>query len=309
MKYEQTILKGDDKHTIEVSKYPIFDEDNNMDGILGCIKSISHKDELAKLREGFFSNIRHEFRTPINMIMTSLQLIEQRCKQCESGSCKDCVVVDTHRININTLRMLKISNNLIDLTNIQVGNMEYRPKNYDIVNIVESVCEDVNQYKKFKNIDIIFDTEEEEKIVAFDKLKLERVLLNLISNAIKFNHQNGKVIVSISEEPDFIKISVKDTGVGILKKDLASIFNGFSNVEDRFTKICEGCGIGLALSKHLVEMHQGTISVISEVGKGSEFIVRIPNIVNDENDTYTLTNKVYDSRLERIRMEFSDIYE
>lgn len=309
LKYEQIILKDNDKHRLEVSKYPTFDEHNQLNGILGVIKEISYEDELSKLREGFFSNISHEFRTPINMIITSIQLLEQRCKSCDLGNCKDCFIKDIQRISINTLRILKISNNFIDLTNIQSGNMEYKPKNHDIVNTIESICEDINKYKKFKNIDIIFDTEIEEKIISFDKIKLERIILNLISNAIKFNHTDGKVIVSISLEHDYVKISVKDNGIGISENDIDSIFNGFSNVEDRFTKICEGCGIGLALTKYLVEMHQGTINVISELGKGSEFIVSIPNIAMENNDTYILSNKVYDSRLERIKMEFSDIYE
>ncbi|WP_195986355.1 PAS domain-containing sensor histidine kinase [Clostridium sp. D53t1_180928_C8] len=309
LKYEQIISKDNEKYTLQVSKYPIFDENKKLNGILGIIKVISYRDELSKLREGFFSNVSHEFRTPINMIISSIQLLEQRCKSCKLGSCRDCFIKDIQRININTLRILKISNNFIDLTNIQSGNMEYNPQNYDIVNTIESICEDVNEYKKFKNIDIIFDTEIEEKIVSFDKMKLERVILNLISNAIKFNYINGKVTVSISLDDEYIKISVKDTGIGISESDIDLIFNGFSNVEDRFTKVCEGCGVGLALTKYLVEMHQGTINVISKLGKGSEFIVSIPNIVNENDNIDTLSNKVYDSRIERIKMEFSDIYE
>ncbi|RDY27425.1 PAS domain-containing sensor histidine kinase [Romboutsia weinsteinii] len=309
LKYEQTISNGKEKRKIEIDKYPIFDDDGNVDGILGIIKDEPYKEELSKLREGFFSNIRHEFRTPINMIMTSIQLLEQRCKFCDLGNCKECFVKDIHRININTLRMLKISDNFIDLTNIQSKSMEYKPINYDIVSTVESICDDINRYKKFKNISIIFDTQTEEKIVSFDKAKLERIILNLISNAIKFNNYDGSVIVSILLESDFVVISVKDTGIGIAEDDIDSIFNGFSNVEDRFTKICEGCGVGLALTKHLVEMHQGTITVKSELEKGSEFIVRIPNIVNVNNYVDDISSRVYDSRLERIKMEFSDIYE
>lgn len=316
LKYEQTISKQNKKHIFEISKYPTFDEENKVNGILGIIREISNREELSRLREGFFANVSHEFRTPINMIITSIQLLEKKCELCDLGICRNCFIKDIQRISINTLRILKISNNFIDLTNIQAGNMEYNPQNYDIVNTIESICEDINKYKKFKNIDLIFDTEIEEKVVSFDKIKLERVILNLISNAIKFNHTHGEVIVSISLENKDIKISVKDTGIGILESDINSIFNGFSNVEDRFTKICEGCGVGLALTKYLIEMHQGTISVISELGKGSEFIVSIPDIVNEDNDivnedndTGNLYNRVHDSRLERIKMEFSDIYE
>lgn len=275
LQYTQTIYLDGVKYTVNIEKYPTFDEDGNIDGILGRIRKISHAEELDKLKEGFFSNIRHEFRTPINMIMSSIQLLENRCEYCGLGDCKDCFIRDIHRIKLNTLRILKISNNFIDLTGLQAGNIEYSPDNYDIVECVESVCNDINNYKKFKNITIIFDTEIEELIISFDKVKLERVLLNLISNAIKFNHKDGTVIVSIIVEGDFVGISVKDTGIGIKEKDLENIFNEFYNVEDRLVKSCEGLGIGLKLTKHLVEMHKGFISVKSSLGKGSEFVVRL----------------------------------
>ena len=243
------------------------------------------------------------------MIITSIQLLDSRCKICDLGNCKDCFIKDIHRINLNALRILKISNNFIDLTNLQSGNIDYNPNNYDIVDVVESLCNDVNNYKKFKNITIIFDTEVEELIIGFDKIKLERILLNLISNAIKFNHKNGNVNVKISLEEKFVVISVKDTGIGIKEEDLSNIFNEFYNVEDRFTKICEGLGIGLKLTKYLVEMHNGQISVKSKIGNGSEFVVKIPNNICKYEYNNELLNRVYDNRLDRIKMELSDIYE
>lgn len=307
LQYTQTIYLDGVRYTVDIEKYPTFDKDGNVDGILGKIRKVSHDEELNKLKDGFFSNIKHEFRTPINMIMSSTQLLENRCEYCGLDNCKNCFIKDIHRIKLNTLRILKISNNFIDLTGLQAGDIEYSPGNYDIVECVESVCNDINDYKKFKNITIIFDTVVEELVVSFDKVKLERVLLNLISNAIKFNHKDGTVIVSISLEEDFVNISVKDTGIGIKEEDLENIFNEFYNVEDRLVKSCEGLGIGLKLTKHLVEMHNGFISLKSSLGKGSEFIVRIPNII--EECISNVLDKVYYNRLEKIKIEFSDIYE
>lgn len=307
LQYTQTIYLDGGRYTVDIEKYPTFDKDGNVDGILGKIRKVSHDEELNKLKDGFFSNIKHEFRTPINMIMLSTQLLENRCEYCGLDNCKNCFIKDIHRIKLNTLRILKISNNFIDLTGLQAGDIEYSPGNYDIVECVESVCNDINDYKKFKNITIIFDTVVEELVVSFDKVKLERVLLNLISNAIKFNHKDGTVIVSISLEEDFVNISVKDTGIGIKEEDLENIFNEFYNVEDRLVKSCEGLGIGLKLTKHLVEMHNGFISLKSSLGKGSEFIVRIPNII--EECISNVLDKVYYNRLEKIKIEFSDIYE
>ena len=308
LQYTHTIHLDGVRHTVNFEKYPTFDQDGNVDGILGRIRKISHDEELDKLKDGFFSNIKHEFRTPINMIMSSIQLLENRCEYCELENCKNCFIKDIRRINLNTLRILKISNNFIDLTGLQAGNIEYSPGNYDIVECVESVCNDINNYKKFKNITIIFDTEIEELVISFDKIKLERVLLNLISNAIKFNHEYGIVTVKIIVEDDFVGISVKDTGIGIKDHDLENIFKEFYNVEDRLIKSCEGLGIGLKLTKHLVEMHKGFISVKSTLEKGSEFLVRIPKTIEECVDNNIL-EKIYYNRLEKIEMEFSDIYE
>lgn len=308
LQYTQTIYLDGSRYTVNIEKYPTFDEDGNINGIFGRIRKISHDEELDKLKDGFFSNIKHEFRTPINMIMSSIQLLESRCEYCGLGSCKDCFIKDIHRINLNTLRILKISNNFIDLTGLESGNIEYSPGNYDIVECVESVCNDINNYKKFKNIAIIFDTEIEELTISFDKVKLERVLLNLISNAIKFNRKGGTVIVSIIVEEEFVGISVKDTGIGIKERDLENIFNEFYNVEDRLIKSCEGLGIGLKLTKHLVEMHKGFISVKSSLGEGTEFVVRIPKTIEEYVNNDVL-EKIYYNRLEKIEMEFSDIYE
>lgn len=309
LKYTQIVYLNEVKYTIAIEKYPTFDKQGNVSGILNKIRNISHEDEISNLRDGFFSNIKHEFRTPINMIITSIQLLDNRCKICDLGNCKDCFIKDIHRINLNALRILKISNNFIDLTNLQCGNIDYNPNNYDIVDVVESLCNDINNYKKFKNITIIFDTEIEELIIGFDKIKLERILLNLISNAIKYNHENGNVNVNISLDEKFVIISVKDTGVGIKEEDLNNIFNEFYNVEDRFTKVCEGLGIGLKLTKYLVEIHNGQISVKSKIGNGSEFVVKIPNNICKYEYNNELLNRVYDNRLDRIKMELSDIYE
>lgn len=308
IEYEETIYNNE-KCILEISKFPILDNDGSIKGILSVINNVSYRKELSKLRDGFFSNIKHEFRTPINMILASIQLLEQRCNNCSLDNCKNCFIKDIHRININTLRILKISNNFIDLTNIKSGNIYYNPQNYDIINVIESMCTDINNYKKFKNINIIFDTEVEERIVTFDKIKLERIMINLISNAIKFNVENGKIEVNIFLKDNFINISVKDSGIGIQKERLTTIFNEFENVEERLTKVCEGSGVGLALTKYLVEMHGGEILVNSEIGVGSEFIVRIPDKVNYNIKNNELLSKIHDNRLERIEIELSDIYE
>ncbi len=272
------------------------------------IKDKSHKYELERLRDRFFSNIKHEFRTPLNMIFSSIQLLDYKCKICKIGNCKDCFINNLQLININSLRILKLSNNFIDLTNIQAGCMDLNFRNHDIVSFVESICDNINNYKKFNGISLIFDTSVEEHILRFDTDKIERVILNLISNAIKFNIPQGYVYVSLIVEEKYINISIKDTGIGINENKIDSIFESFSDVENRLTKVSEGSGVGLALSKALVEMHDGKISVNSKLGNGSEFIISLPNIINEREEVDISYYKVDRNSLEKIKMELSDIY-
>lgn len=146
---------------------------------------MSYRKELDKLKNGFFSNIKHEFRTPINMILTSIQLIEKKWENHLFGNCKLHLKTDIERIYTNTLRILKVSNNFIDLTSIKSGTINYNPQNYNIVDVIESICMDINNYRKFRNISIIFDTEVEEKIVSFDKESLERIMINLMLKMVR----------------------------------------------------------------------------------------------------------------------------
>ena len=243
------------------------------------------------------------------MIFSSIQLLDYKCKICNTGNCKDCFRKNLQYISINSLRILKLSNNFIDLTNIQAGCMDFNPRNHDIVSFVESICDKINNYKKFKDISLIFDTSIEEHVIRFDTDKIERVILNLISNAIKLNIPQGYVYVSLTIEDNYTSISIRDTGIGISEGKIDSIFESFSNVENRLIKVSEGSGVGLALSKALVELHDGDIRVKSKVGEGSEFIVRLPNVINDSEEIDSTYYKVDRNSLEKIKMELSDIYE
>lgn len=310
--YEQVVQRADGvEQNIEINKYPSFDEDGNVNGIFGVIRDISCKRELDRLREVFFSNLSHELRTPLNMILSNIQLINKRCLKYTTPqglTCNQCLNGKVEHIYNNSLRLLKLSNNFIDLAGIECGAYSFTPRNYELVNFVENICERINNYKKNKNIDLIFDTDTEELMIRFDYLKLEKAILNLISNAMKFNKDDEPVIVSITHDYSHVYISIKDNGIGIDSKKLASIFDPFYNVEDRLTKISEGSGVGLCLSKHLVEMHNGKLIAKSELHKGTEFIISIPNVYYEDTEIDSITLKLEDDSMQRIQMELSDIY-
>ena len=167
----------------------------------------------------------------------------------------------------------------------------------------------VVNYAETKGISIIFDTDVEERIMACDIDKIERVILNILSNAIKFTEKKGKIYVNIFNKEKAIIISIKDTGIGIPKEKLDIIFERFIQVDKSISRNHEGSGIGLSLVKALVIMHNGIISVNSKIGEGSEFILEIPvNIIKDDASYMKKSKDKENGKIDRINIEFSDIY-
>ncbi|MBC2581593.1 PAS domain-containing protein [Clostridium sp. DJ247] len=319
---EEVIL--DEKEKIDkiydILRIPLFNDDGTRKGLilLGVnITEHKHNEENEKLikdlmyydnlRSNFFSNISHELRTPLNLIFSALQVIELR-----TISDKEKYNSEEKYITImrqNCYRLLRIIGNLIDITKIDAGHFFTQPQNRDIVNIIENIVLSVVQYVESKGISITFDTEIEEKIMAFDPDAMERIILNLLSNSIKFTPNGGSIEVNIYEKVNSIVISVKDTGLGIPKEKQACIFEKFVQVDKSLSRNREGSGIGLSLVKELVVIHGGTIKLESTLGKGSEFKIELPvRLVHEDEKTTELNTYTSEDKVERIKIEFSDIY-
>lgn len=276
-------------------------------------KKMNEMMEYDKLRNEFFANISHELRTPINVILGSLQLIVRYQNEFIANPPKLDRVIGTMKQNCS--RLLRLINNLIDITKIDAGFFKLNLKNTDIIKIIEDITLSVaNNYMKGEAIEIIFDTDTEYKIMAFDPDKLERIMLNLLSNALKFTDKGGRIKVNVYDRNDYITISVKDTGIGIPEDQIDIIFDRFRQADKSLTRNYEGSGIGLSLVKSFVEMHGGSIRVKSKYGEGSEFIIDMPakqmSHLNDMKDAILAEqdNKNLDRYVERINIEFSDIY-
>lgn len=257
-----------------------------------------------KVKTKFFSNISHELKTPLNIILGGIQLLTQVQSNMDKTNMK--------YINImrqNCYRLLRLINNLIDITRLDSGFLKLELKNGDIIRTIENIVLSVSEYAKSKGISLIFDTNEEEKIMALDAEKLERVMLNLLSNAVKFTESGGNILVDINCEGDSIAISVKDTGIGIPREMLTKIFERFKQVDSANRRRAEGSGIGLSLVNSIIKLHGGKISIESELGKGSEFIIELPVTVMDNDEmTKDEVAATTQTNVERIQIEFSDIY-
>ncbi|CEH33844.1 sensor histidine kinase [Romboutsia lituseburensis] len=286
--------------------------------VLYMIKRLHYEKELLKAKElaentnkaqnNFISNISHELRTPIAVIMSSNQLLELNINK-EKSNYFESNVQKTSIIKQNCNRLIRLTNNIIDIAKIDSGFMNLKTKNIDIVFLIESIVNSVVPYAATKNIDIVFDTNEEEVIMSIDPDKIERIILNLMSNAIKFSQENTNIYVTVEKSEDTLMCSVKDTGIGMEKKHLENIFERFTQIDDIMVRKNEGSGIGLSLVKSFINLHGGDIKVKSSVGEGSEFTVYLP-IKLDENSELEITYEVsdMDAVVLKTGVEFSDIY-
>lgn len=262
-------------------------------------------EEYNQLKSNFLATISHEFKTPLNIILGSIQLLENT----DMNDLEEFKRLFNKYIGIqkqNSYRLLRLISNFIDITKIESSNVKIKLRNNDIVKVIEDITMSIVEYTKMKDISIIFDTDVEEKIIAFDMDMMERIMLNLLSNAIKFTEKGGEIQVNIYVEEEKVIISVKDNGIGIPQDKLEMIFDRFAQVENPLRRGVEGSGIGLSLVKSLVELHEGSISVHSELGKGSEFIMELPDRVIDDNSMEGYREEGCYS--EKIHVEFSDIY-
>lgn len=271
--------------------------------------SVEESNEMEKLRMEFFANISHEFKTPVNLIYSALQLLELKLKNHMDGD-ENSYINYIKVAQQNVFRLLKLINNLIDSTKLEAGFFNINIKNYDIVSCVEDITMSICEFAEKNKISITFDTEEEEKIIAFDLNNLERVLLNILSNAIKFNRENGNIDVYMSFNERCVNISIKDTGIGIPKDKIDLLFDRFKKINNRLTKVNEGSGIGLFIANELVKINGGEIEVNSELGEGTEFIIKMPikRFENEILDEIALTFCERKNREELYKIELSDIY-
>lgn len=271
--------------------------------------SLNQTMKYEELRTEFFANISHELRTPLNVIFGGQQMLELILKKSKDLEEKDKVNKYMGTMKQNCYRLVKLINNLIDITKIDAGYFEIKLKNRNIVDIVESITLSVAQYIESNGINVTFDTDVEEEIIACDPDKIERIMLNLLSNALKFTEPGGNIYVNMYDKKDKVRICVKDDGIGIPKEKQKSIFERFIQVDKSLSRNREGSGIGLSIVKSLVELHGGTINLISECGKGSEFIIDMPNKQILEEESINSKHSYLESnKIERIKIEFSDIY-
>jgi len=252
-------------------------------------------EELDKLKSRFFANISHEFRTPLTLILGPLEKLRSKIVDRDSEQ-------DLNMMQRNALRLQNLINQLLNLSKLESGKMKLQAREENIVALVNGYVQSFESLAKQKKIDLKFKSAEKNIPLFVDKDKIEKILYNLLSNAFKFTGDGGRINVSIisydtplnplpkesrdrlsrGDHPHTpplekgVKLTISDTGKGIPPDKLEHIFDRFYQADDSYTKDQEGTGIGLALTKELVEIHHGKITVESKIGKGTIFSVSLP---------------------------------
>ncbi|MCW3785567.1 two-component regulator propeller domain-containing protein [Plebeiibacterium sediminum] len=256
--------------------------------------------ELENLKMKFFTNISHEIRTPLSLIITPLEkLTSQKLSVDEVQSHLQIMRKSANKLS-------RLFNQLLDFRKLESGNLKLQLKQGDLVRFI---ADEVNTFKSFaeeQGVELSFNSLKDKLLTCFDVDKIENILNNLLSNAFKYTESGGTVLVNLSLifdsvedemnqkiDKEFIKIVVKDTGRGISQNSIQRIFDRFYQAEDR--ELMKGTGIGLSYVKELVELHNGTISVSSKPGKGSEFTVLIP-LITDCSELWISEDSEYENQ-------------
>ncbi len=225
---------------------------------------------LDQIKTRFFANISHEFRTPLTLILGQIEsVLTSGIGTKEKGK--------LHIAIRNARRLLTLINQLLDISKIEAGSMELKAGQHNIVSFFKSLFYSFESLAESKKITLKFESVYENIPVVFEPDKIEKVFYNIVSNAFKFTPPYGEIRVNVNYLNSLeAEIRIKDSGIGIPADRLPKIFNRFYQVDNSSTREHEGTGIGLALTKELIELHKGSISVSSVEGEGTEFIIHLP---------------------------------
>jgi signal transduction histidine kinase len=228
--------------------------------------------ELDRLKSRFFANVSHEMRTPLTLLLAPLETLVKRYDSMFDANTREMLGT----MHNNGMRLLKLINDLLELIRLESGRLEIKKEPLHVAEFIGGLTSAVKQMATAKQVTLVTHTDAELNTVMADRDKLEKILLNLLFNSLKFTPANGRVWLRAEKKDDFFILSVKDTGVGIAEKSLPFVFDRFWQEDGSSKRKFQGVGIGLALVKELTETMGGLVSVESQLGKGATFTVRLP---------------------------------
>ncbi|MDP4180640.1 MAG: ATP-binding protein [Bacillota bacterium] len=246
------------------------DEENKAEGIIVVLQDITEQQRLDEMRKEFVANVSHELRTPLTSIKSYTETLLD-------GEYKDSEVAEKFLgvINSEADRMTRLVKDLLQLSSLDNQKMHWNMKNILLADIVKNCVNKMDIEAKNKEQTLEFFIDEDPGEICADGDRIHQVVLNLISNAIKYTHNNGIITVRVGISGSMAYIKVADTGIGIPQEDLKRVFERFYRVDKARSREMGGTGLGLSIAKEIIEAHGGTISISSELGTGTEVVIML----------------------------------
>jgi signal transduction histidine kinase len=262
--------RGDQWYSISAD--PLWDDDGNLKNAVHIMSDISKEKEIDKMKSELISNVSHELRTPLSIIKEGICLVSDGSLGQLDEAQRDVL----SRVKNNIVRLTLLINDLLDISQIEAGRMVLKKSLANIVALVVEVFSSLQNQAKGKHIELSSGMSNNIQPLYIDRDRIFQVLANLVINGIKFTPEHGSITIKISDRGKEIEVSVADTGVGISPQNIPSLFDRFSQFNRVYGPGDRGNGLGLAISKDIVEMHGGSIWVESTIRKGSVFTFSLP---------------------------------
>ncbi len=274
----ERVLKRADK---EISAYfAPFKTDDKSGGVVVALRDITEREKLDKLRKDFVANVSHELRTPLTTVKSYAETLQDTIADGEFD--KGLFTTFLGVINNETDRMTRLVKDLLFLSSLDHGIKDMPMDDFDVDMLTQDIVSRLSRTAENKKQTLVYEPTNKLPLVHGNVDRIEQVITNVITNAIKYTPQNGTIFVSTVYMFNSVAIKVKDTGIGIPKKDIEHIFERFYRVDKARSREMGGTGLGLAIAKEIVEAHGGSISVKSIVGEGTEVMIKLP-VKKDKN--------------------------
>lgn len=259
--------------TYKLRMEPFFNELNEKDGFILVLQDVTEHEHLENMRKDFVANVSHELKTPLTSIKSYTETLLDG-----AGEDREIREQFLKVIEVEADRMSRLVRDLLQLSNYDANKFDLILKEFDWVQLMEVVLKKLETHIASKKMDVKIIAAEKSIIGIFDYDRMEQVVINLLSNAIKYTGTGGRIRVYLSKEADQIVFKVLDTGDGIAREHLAHIFDRFYRVDKARSREHGGTGLGLSIAKEIVEKHEGTILIDSDVGKGTTVTVTVPQL-------------------------------
>lgn len=249
----------------------VFGDNNSITGIIVVIQDVTEQENLEKMRKEFVANVSHELKTPITSIQGYSETLLESGEEIDKETIKKFLGV----INKEANRMSRLVSDLLKLSKMDFQSAAINRASFNVVGMAKSCIDKIFIEAEKKKQELILFNNDDEIYAYANEIDIEQVLLNIVSNAIKYTSEGGKIGVKVEQIGDNVEILVKDNGIGIPKEDLPRIFERFYRVDKARSREMGGTGLGLSIAKTMIEANGGTIKIDSDVGKGTEVRIRL----------------------------------